>query len=164
MGLSFAKTGLYSAAPWLAAFVIANLWAVLADKAIARGVAVIFVRRLTVGVGLLGLATFLVLVRNVHSPTLALILVSAATGAFGIGWSGFAANMLDIAPRHCAVLIGVSNTFATIPGVAGVVITGWLLDRTGSYAAPFVLTAAIAIAGALTFFIFGSAKRIDIEP
>ena len=70
--------------------------------------------------------------------------------------------MLDIAPRHGAVLIGVSNTLATIPGVAGVAITGWLLDRTGSYSATFLLTAAVAIAGALAFFIFGSARRVDI--
>lgn len=163
MGLSFTNAGLYSAAPWLAAFVIGNLWAIFADRAIARGVAVILVRRLTVGVGLLGLATFLWLVRHVQSPTHALALVCAATGAFGIGWSGFAANMLDIAPRHCAILIGVSNTLATIPGVAGVAITGWLLDKTGSYSVPFVLTAAVAIAGALIFFIFGRARRIDVE-
>ena len=162
MGLSFSNAGLYSAAPWLAAFLIGNLTAVLADKAIARGVSLILVRRLTVGLGLLGFATFLLLVRDVHSPTLALALVCAATGSLGIGWSGFAANMLDIAPRHGAVLIGVSNTLATIPGVAGVAITGWLLDRTGSYSATFLLTAAVAIAGALAFFIFGSARRVDI--
>jgi ACS family sodium-dependent inorganic phosphate cotransporter len=59
------------------------------------------------------------------------------------------------------VLIAVSNTLATIPGVAGVAVTGWLLDRTGSYSATFVLTAAIAITGALVYFIFGSARRID---
>jgi ACS family sodium-dependent inorganic phosphate cotransporter len=59
------------------------------------------------------------------------------------------------------VLIAVSNTLATIPGVAGVAVTGWLLDRTGSYSATFVLTAGIAITGALVYFIFGSARRID---
>jgi ACS family sodium-dependent inorganic phosphate cotransporter len=161
MGLSVGNTGLYSAAPWLAAFVTGNLAAVLADKAIARGAPVVLVRKLIVGIGLIGFATFLVLVRNVHAPALALTLVCAATAALGIGWSGFAANMLDIAPRHGAVLIGVSNTLATIPGVAGVAITGWLLDRTGTYAATFLLTAAIAIGGALIYFVFGSDRRID---
>jgi ACS family sodium-dependent inorganic phosphate cotransporter len=59
------------------------------------------------------------------------------------------------------VLVGVSNTLATIPGVAGVAITGWLVDRTGTYSATFTLTAAVAILGALIYIIFGSAKRID---
>ena len=161
MGVSFANAGAYAAAPWLAAFAAGNGVAVLADKAIARGVSVVLIRKLIVGVGLLGFAGFLLLVREAHSPTSALFLVCAATGALGICWSGFAPNMLDIAPRHCAVLIGVSNTLATIPGVAGVAITGWLVDRTGTYSATFTLTAAVAILGALIYCIFGSAKHIE---
>jgi MFS transporter, ACS family, solute carrier family 17 (sodium-dependent inorganic phosphate cotransporter), other len=161
MGLSFANAGVYAAAPWLAAFAVGNVAAVLADKAIARGAPVVLIRKLIVGIGLLGFAGFLLLVREAHSPTSALVLVCAATGALGICWSGFAPNMLDIAPRHGAVLIGVSNTLATIPGVAGVAITGWLVDRTGTYSATFSLTAAVAILGALIYVIFGSAKRLD---
>jgi ACS family sodium-dependent inorganic phosphate cotransporter len=162
MGLSFGNAGLYSAAPWLTAFVVGNATAVLADRMIARGVAVAFVRKLSLGTGLLGFATFLLLVHDVHSPTLALTLVCAATGSLSISWSSFAANLLDIAPRHCAVLMGMSNTLATIPGVAGVAITGWLLDQTGSYSTTFVLTAAIAIAGAVAYFILGSDRRVDV--
>jgi ACS family sodium-dependent inorganic phosphate cotransporter len=161
MGVSFANAGVYAAAPWLAAFATGNVVAVLADRAIARGVTVVFVRKLIIGVGLLSFAAFLLLVREAHSPTSALVLVCAATGALGICWSGFAPNLLDIAPRHCAVLVGVSNTLATIPGVAGVAITGWLVDRTGTYSATFTLTAAVAIVGALVYITFGSAKRID---
>ena len=161
-GLGIGSAGLFSAVPWLAAFVVGNLAAMLADRAIARGVSVLLVRRLMVGIGLLGFAAFLLLVRDAHSPALALALVCAATGALGVAWSGFAANMLDIAPRHAAVLIGISNTMATIPGIAGVAITGWLLDRTGTYSATFLLSAAIATVGALLFFTFSSAKRIDV--
>jgi ACS family sodium-dependent inorganic phosphate cotransporter len=164
LGLSFGSAGVYSAAPWLTAFVTQNLAGVLADRAIARGVPVLTVRRATLGAGLFGFAAFLLLVRDVHSPALALTLVCAATGALGVGWSGFAPNMLDIAPHHGAVLIGVSNTLATIPGVAGVAITGWLLDRTGNYAATFLLTAAVAIAGALIYFLFAAGERIDLAP
>jgi len=161
MGLSFANAGLYAAAPWLAAFVVGNVVAAIADKAIAGGVALVLVRKLIVGVGLLSFACFLLLVRDAHSSTSALLLVCLATGSLGICWSGFAPNMLDIAPRHCAVLIAVSNTLATIPGVAGVAITGWLLDRTGSYSTTFTLTAAIAAVGALVYFIFGSAEQLE---
>jgi ACS family sodium-dependent inorganic phosphate cotransporter len=161
-GLGIGSAGLFSAVPWLAAFAVGNIAAMLADRAIARGVSVLLIRRLMVGIGLLGFAGFLLLVRDVHSPTLALALVCCATGALGVSWSGFAANMLDIAPRHGAVLIGISNTMATIPGIAGVAITGWLLDKTGTYSATFLLTAAIATVGAVLFFIFGRATRIDV--
>ena len=57
---------------------------------------------------------------------------------------GFGPNSFDIAPRHADVIWGISNTFATIPGVVGVFVTGWLVDRTGSYSAPFAVTAGVA--------------------
>ena len=110
MGVSFANAGVYAAAPWLAAFATGNVVAVLADKAIARGAAVVFVRKLIIGVGLLSFAGFLLLVREAHSATSALVLVCAATGALGICWSGFAPNLPDIAPRHCAVLMTACRT------------------------------------------------------
>jgi len=53
------------------------------------------------------------------------------------------------------LLVGVSNTLATVPGVAGVAITA--VDRTGAYSATFTLTAAVVILGALIYLIYGSA-------
>ncbi len=57
---------------------------------------------------------------------------------------------LDVAPRGSAVLFGFGNTFAQIPGIVGVAVTGWLVDITGTYSAAFVLTAAVSVVGALT--------------
>lgn len=74
--------------------------------------------------------------------------------------SGYAPNSFDIAPRYADVIFGISNTFATIPGIVGVAVTGWLVDATGTYAAPFLLAASIAIIGALVFLGFASDRRI----
>jgi len=161
MKLSIANAAEFAAAPWLATFIAANAAAALSDGAIARGIATAVVRKITVGLGLLGFSACLLLLLQAHSQTSALLVVCAATGSLGISWSGFTPNMLDIAPRHSAVLMGVSNTLATIPGIAGVTITGWLLDKTGGYSATFVLTAALGIMGALVYLICGSARRID---
>ncbi len=162
MGLSYTNAGLYSAAPWLSSLIVSNLAAILADRAIARGASILTVRKIIMGICLIGAAACLMLARTVETPVHALVLVCAAASAIGVGWSGFAPNLLDIAPRHGAILISFSNTFATIPGIAGVWITGWLLDRTGSYAATFLLTAGIATAGAVFYFLFASAKRVDV--
>jgi ACS family sodium-dependent inorganic phosphate cotransporter len=51
------------------------------------------------------------------------------------------------------MLIGFSNTLATLPGIAGVAVTGWLLDATHSYAATFLMTAAIVTAGAVALLV-----------
>jgi MFS transporter, ACS family, solute carrier family 17 (sodium-dependent inorganic phosphate cotransporter), other len=161
LGLSISNASLFAAAPWVATFVTANLTAMAADKAIASGVAVILVRRLSIGAALVGIAVFLMLARDVHSPTTALTLVCAATGCLGIGMAGFLPNWLDIAPRHSAVLVGISNTIATIPGIAGVAITGWLVDTTGTYSSAFLLTAAVSVGGAIFYLLFGSARPLD---
>jgi hypothetical protein len=73
--------------------------------------------------------------------------------------SGFGPNCFDIAPRYADVIWGISNTFAPLPGIVGVYITGWLLDRTGSIVAPFLLTVAIALFGAAFYLLFGSGQR-----
>ena len=57
---------------------------------------------------------------------------------------------------------GLSNTAGTIPGIAGVYITGWLIDRTGSYNAPFFLTAAVCLMGAVVYLLYASGVR-EIE-
>jgi len=69
-------------------------------------------------------------------------------------------SYLDVAPRHGAVLFGFGNTFATIPGIVGVAVTGWLVDVTGTYSAAFVLTAIVSAAGALIFGLLFDARPI----
>lgn len=39
----------------------------------------------------------------------------------------FSVNHLDVAPQHASVLMGISNTFATIPGIVSPIITGYIV-------------------------------------
>ena len=158
--LSIASAGIFSAAPWLAMFIASNVAAVLTDRMILRGVSVSTTRKVMECGGLLISAGFLLLLREVHTPAIALALLCVATAALGMSWSGFAPSFLDVAPRHGALLYGFSNTFATIPGIIGVKVTGGLLDVTGTYSAPFLLAAAVAGLGAVVFALFFEAREL----
>jgi ACS family sodium-dependent inorganic phosphate cotransporter len=161
-GLGIANAGLFSAAPWLAMFAATNVAAVVADRMIERGVSVTTTRKLMQCSGLVLSAGFLLMLRDVHSPAAALAFLCAATSALGCTWSGFGPSVLDVAPRHGAVLYGFSNTFATIPGIVGVAVTGWLVDVTGTYSAAFVLTSIVSAAGALVFgFLFDARPIVE---
>jgi ACS family sodium-dependent inorganic phosphate cotransporter len=160
-GLSIANAGLFSAAPWLAMFLVTNVSASISDRLVQRGVSLTRVRKIIQCTGLLGPAIFLLALRDVHSPSLALLLLCCATGALGCTWSGYAPNPLDMSPRHAGVIMGLSNTFATIPGIVGVALTGWLIDVTGTYTAAFLLTAAISAVGALIYGLFFNAAPIE---
>jgi MFS transporter, ACS family, solute carrier family 17 (sodium-dependent inorganic phosphate cotransporter), other len=150
-GATVASAGMLSAAPWVAVFVTANVAGHLADRSIRRGVAVIVVRKLAQVSGLVGVGVFLIALAGAPSLISAVILMCVATGFLGLSQAGFAPNCLDVAPRHSDVVYGLSNTIATLPGLFGVLLTGWLVDRTGSFAAAFFATAAVAWAGALIY-------------
>ena len=46
---------------------------------------------------------------------------------FSFAWAGFSINHLDIAPQYAAILMGVSNTIGTIPGIISPAITGFIV-------------------------------------
>lgn len=153
LGLSIGGAGLYSALPWIAMFATTSVAAPLSDRLIARGLPVTRVRKLFQCVGLLGAALLLVLARDAHTVHSAVGLLCGATAMLGFTWLGYAPALIDLAPRHAPLLVGLSNSFATIPGIVGVGATGFLVQATGSYAAPFLLTAAVGVAGAALFAI-----------
>jgi len=150
-GLSIVHSGLFSAAPWLTMFVFSNLAGNVADWTVQRGVSVATTRKV-MQCGALGVSAGVLLALDAtHSPTAALALLCLATGALGCTSAGHMPAYLDVAPRGGAVLFGFGNTFATIPGIVGVAVTGWLVDVTGTYSAAFLLTALVSVLGALAF-------------
>jgi ACS family sodium-dependent inorganic phosphate cotransporter len=158
-GVSLTNAGLLSAAPWLVSFVMANVAGAWADRMLKAGRDAGFVRKLMQTIALVGGAVFLLLLTRATTPAAAVLLMCCATGTFAFCMSGFAPNCFDIAPRYADVIWGISNSVATLPGIIGVYITGWLVDRTGTFVAPFLLTAAISLFGAVFYLVFGSGKQ-----
>jgi ACS family sodium-dependent inorganic phosphate cotransporter len=160
LGLSIANSGMVSAAPWLAMFLMTYGGALISDAIVRRTGRVAFTRKLLQSAGLLGSAAMLLLAHQTSTVPMALAVICVAAGLLGLTWAGYLPNFLDLAPRHSAVLMGFSNTFATIPGIVAVALTGWLVDVTGTYTAAFVLAAAISLAGTLAYIVLGRAEPI----
>ncbi|ELV10819.1 Sialin [Tupaia chinensis] len=73
--------------------------------------------------GMIGPAVFLVAAGFIgcdYSLAVAFLTISTTLGGFCS--SGFSINHLDIAPSYAGILLGITNTFATIPGMVGPVI------------------------------------------
>lgn len=126
---------------------------------IGAGRSVSFVRKLMHSIGLFGATAFFLAVPLAPSVSVGVLLMCGAAGCLGCCLAGFGPNSFDVAPRHADIVWGISNTFGTIPGIVGVAVTGWLVERSGSYASAFLLTAAIAVAGGVTFLLAGSGER-----
>jgi len=158
--IGIAQSGLLSAAPWLSLIIFSNAGANAADKLLRRGWSVTLVRKVMQISGLLGSAAFLMAATQATEVITATITLCGALGLIGLTWSGFAVNHLDIAPRYADVVHGITNTAGTIPGIVGVAVTGWIVETTGSYTSVFLLAAAISVAGAIVWVLWGTGDRL----
>jgi len=112
----------------------------------------------TIGFG--GSAAVLAMVGYVESIPLAIALMSLGNIFGGATAGGFGVNHLDIAPRGAGVIMGLSNTAATIPGIVGVYISGLILNATGSWTLVFQTAAGVMVAGLLVYLVFASSRKL----
>ena len=159
-GLSISGAGLYSAAPWLVMFIMVNVSGVIADKLMLRGMSTTTVRKLMQCIGLAGASVFLMMMPFASTANEAVFLLCMILGTASFTVPGYGTNHLDIAPRHAGVLVGITNTIGTIPGVVGVAFTGWLIDATGSYNSVFLMIAGVNLVGSVIWLIYSTGERL----
>jgi ACS family sodium-dependent inorganic phosphate cotransporter len=134
--------------------------AFISDTLIRRGMSITHVRKLIQVSALVIAAGFLLAAPLAQSAMAALLIMCGAATGMGLTSSGFAPNYLDIAPRYAGLLFGITGVIATVPGIVGVAVTGWLVDQTGSFAAPLVLAATVALIGAVVWLIFARGEKL----
>lgn len=158
--LRLAQSSFLSALPWAAMFVASNVSGALADAMIRRGVDVTVTRKLMQTVGFLGPAVFLALVTRVGNAYVAMGLVSVALALAAFSNSGVYATHQDIGPLVAGTLLGISNTFASLPGVVGVYVTGVVLERTsGDWNVVFGMAIAFYLLGWVVYMGLATSKR-----
>lgn len=158
LGVNYASIGLYAIIPSMASFLFLNVAGWTTDHLASRGMETLRIRKIMQSIGFGGYAAVLLVVGYVTSPVLAIVLMSvgAMLGAFVAG--GFLVNHLDIAPKHAGVLMGLTNTAGTIPGIIGVTVSGLILQWTDSWALVFQVAAVINLIGLAFYLKFASAK------
>ena len=160
LGVNLRSVWLYVAPPWIAMFLASNVSGWIADRMITSGYSVTFTRKLMQTIGFLGPAIALGLLAATSEAVTAVVLLSFALGLAAFSFAGVGCNHLDVSPRHAGIIFGISNTAATIPGIVGVALTGYLVDQTGSYGSAFYLTSAVLVFGWVVYLILGTGKRI----
>ena len=160
LGVDFASVGVYTMIPMLASFVALNLGGWAADHAIRRGIDVTRVRKVMQTIGFGGPALVLAGLGYVESVPLAIFLMSLGNFLGGASAGGFGVNHLDIAPKGAGVIMGLSNTAGTLPGVIGVYVSGLILAATSSWTLVFQTAAVINVVGLLIYLTFGSSKKL----
>jgi len=159
LDFSLDNSSFISVLPYIISFFISIITGRVVDKLITSGFDRTIVRKVVQSMGLLIPSVFLILLcQKQRSVTLAVFYVvsAIATGAFAT--SGYGPNALDIGPNYAGILFGLSNTAATIPGIAGVYLTGYIRDVTHSWSLVFWITTGINVAGTIVWILFASGK------
>lgn len=160
LGVNLKSVWIYVAPPWIASFLVSNMAGWLGDRMIANGRSVTFTRKFMQTIGFAGPALALFALATADDAVTAVVLLTLALGLGAFSFAGFATNHLDISPQHAGVIFGISNTAATIPGIVGVALTGYLVDQTGNYASAFYLTAGVYLLGLIIYLVFGNTRKI----
>ncbi len=126
----------------------------LGDRAIAAGRPEAVVRKVIMVAGSLAAAAGIaaVVTATGRPATIGWLIV---TGFFvGISTSGlFLISQVFAGPRAAGRWVGIQNFLGNLAGITGPIITGALIDWTGSYTAPFLLAAGIVALGGLGWWL-----------
>jgi predicted MFS family arabinose efflux permease len=97
------------------------------------------------------------LIPGVISFTLALFFLDTAISPMWIA-------TMDIAPDYAGSASALMNAAGAIAGIASPLMFGWILDRTGSWTAPFAVSLGLLLLGAAMTFWFRPDRRVESLP
>ncbi|XP_054264712.1 sialin-like [Macrosteles quadrilineatus] len=150
-----------AALPYLVMGIVVQCSGFLADWLRSGGhLTTMQVRKMFTCAGFICQTIFLIAAAHSTSALATILSLTIAVGFGGFAWSGFSVNLLDIAPQFASVLMGISNTVATIPGLLSPLLTGYVTkDKMASeWKLVFYLSAAIYLVGAIVYGLLASGK------
>ncbi|ESO02282.1 hypothetical protein HELRODRAFT_65417 [Helobdella robusta] len=154
------QIGMLSAIPYLVMSITIICGGQLADYLRSkRLLSTVAVRKVFNCTAFLCQALLITTMTFIMTPASVVICLTLAIGMGGFAWSGFSANMLDIAPQ-ASIVMGISNTFASIPGIIAPVVAGSIVQNNAlvEWKMVFLLIAVIYLFGAIFYGIFASSK------
>ncbi|XP_040572757.1 sialin isoform X1 [Lepeophtheirus salmonis] len=158
------QAGFLAALPYLLMACIVQSAGVLADLARTKGrLSTTQVRKLFTCGSYSCQAFFMTLTALLMQRGSAITCISLSLGCGGFAWAGFSINHLDIAPQYAAILMGISNTIGTIPGILSPALTGFIVqDKTPEeWQYVFFITASVYFVGGILYGFMASGERQD---
>jgi sugar phosphate permease len=162
-GFDLKQLALFASLPLLAGVVGDTLGGVLSDTIYRRTGNLKFARRSLLVVGLLGSLVFVVPAVYTGSAETAVFLLSASFFFLELTNAVLWSLPIDIAGRFAGTAGGMMNTGFGIAGIVSPIVFGFLIDKTGNYELPFMISAVLLAIGAVCSMLIDPTKKIDEE-
>lgn len=160
-GLPLATAGWVMTIPYLAGTFGQLSSGIVADALLARGLKPINSRKWPICIGLVLAAAFTVPAAYTPSLTSAIVFISCAMFFINLASGGAWALVSVAAPRRLVASLGSLQNFGGyLGGSFAPIITGVMVDRTHSFVNALLISAAVAIAGAISYIVL---VRLPIE-
>src|SRR6185436_3495902 len=83
---------------------------------------------------------------------------------FGIGSLNlYAVSQMFAGPRAVGTWGGIQNCRGSLAGITGPIITGLIVDRTGSYIYAFIVVAGVSLIGAVNWMILPRIEQVALD-
>jgi len=134
----------------------------LSDSFIRGGYTPTLVRKSAMAIGHIIAAVALMGCALATSQWYLVCLVAVGIGSGAAGAGPFAFSQTLAGPHATGKWTGLQNGFANVAGVVAPALTGFLVDRTGKFLAPLAITAAVLVAGGLSWvFVVGRVEEVS---
>jgi MFS family permease len=148
--ISIAKTGFLASIPLFCSIVGAWAGGWLTDRLSASGMELVASRRLPAIAGLLLSGLFTVIATTAGNPTQAIVYISLAMFFLSLGISGKWTLITAVAPQsYCTSVASIQNFGGYLGGTVSPIVTGFVVDQTGSFVIALAIGAAITVLGAV---------------
>ena len=107
-----------------------------------------------------GCALLLLASTQAASPVVKAVLLALALACADLALSACWAVCLDTGARYAGVVTGFMNTFGNLGGFVGPLVVGYAVERWGSWALPFSITAAVYAVGAVLWLAIDPRKQL----
>jgi len=159
-GRGFSEASLLLSALPFVVGACANLAGGVASDALVRRLGVKSGRRVIGASALTAAAVFTVAAMFTRHQVLTVVFLALTYGAITLQQSGVFGVCLDVGGRSAGAMVGLMNTLAQVGGLAGSVLYGYIVDRTGSYDAPFIPMAALLLVGAALWVNVDASREV----
>lgn len=146
--LNLQASAMFTSGILLAGVVGDTAGGVVSDRLLQRTGSLLIARRSVIVVGFLGAVVFLVPVVLIHDVRVAALSLSLAFFFAELIVGPIWSVPMDIAPDHAGTASGMMNFGFAMAGFVSPSSFGFLVDRTGSWAIPFVASIVLLLVGA----------------
>ena len=162
--ISIARTGYVASIPLVCSIIGSFCGGYASDRLVVRGVSILRARKLPTALGYLGSGLFTALAAMSTQPGPAVLWISLAMFSLYFAIAAKWTLITAVSPQdYCASCSSIQNFGSYLGGTCSPIITGLVVDMTGSFVVALAIGGIVMTAGAAIYYFMVGAPITDAD-